>query len=210
MSELMDLNKNYQRFLRNLKKFPKADQSIIKKAYQLARKSHSGQKRDEGPPYIIHPIRMANILIEELKIKDPLIIAAALLHDVVEDTAATLKNIKETFGSRVYRLVRDVTRWRPKNETEAQKKKSKKKYFSKVMEEDEESRLVKVVDLLDNLRSWPFIPNDSPSQEKFRRWSQEARLYYLPLAKKTNNYIYQGMKKIVKSSKKYVLQPKRF
>lgn len=202
MTEFMNLKKNYLRFLKNLKKFSKQEQNIIKNAYRVARNSHARQRRDEGLPYIIHPIRIANILMTKFKEANPSVVAAALLHDVVEDTPVTITQIKKIFDHQTYQLVQGMTRSRPKNETEAQKRKSKKKNFRKIMMSNKELNLIKSIDILDNMRSWRFIAKGHPSEKKFKRWLEEAKLFYLPLAKQTDNYIYQEMRKALSLFKK--------
>ena len=80
----------------------------LNKAYEFALKAHKTQKRDEGVPYIIHPIAVADIL-SDLKL-DSATIATGLLHDTIEDTHATYETIKEEFGQEVADLVDGVTK----------------------------------------------------------------------------------------------------
>ena len=75
---------------------PKADLSIIERAYTVAEKAHRGQKRQSGEPYITHPVAVAQILAD-LGI-GPQTLAAALLHDTVEDTAYSLDELRSEFG----------------------------------------------------------------------------------------------------------------
>ena len=77
--------------------------NTLEKAYDFALKAHEKQKRDEGSPYIIHPIAVANILTD-LKL-DSATIATGLLHDTIEDTHATYKTIEKEFGKEVADLV---------------------------------------------------------------------------------------------------------
>ncbi|MDR2038804.1 MAG: HD domain-containing protein, partial [Bacteroidales bacterium] len=81
----------------------------IREAYELAYKAHLPQKRNSGEPYILHPIAVARIIGEELKLGTNSIIAA-LLHDVVEDTPYTIDQIQEQFGDDVAFLVQAVTK----------------------------------------------------------------------------------------------------
>ena len=89
-NDLVDKVKTYNKFVN-----PKT----LTKAYDFAVKAHEKQKRDEGSPYIIHPVAVANILTE-LKL-DSATIATGLLHDTIEDTHATYQTIKEEFGLEV-------------------------------------------------------------------------------------------------------------
>ena len=87
---------------------PNADTDLIRRAYELADAAHSGQKRISGEDYIIHPLAVAKILTE-LQIDD-ITISAAILHDVVEDTTHTLKEMRELFGDEVAMLIDGVTK----------------------------------------------------------------------------------------------------
>ena len=85
-----------------------ADKELILRAYQMAEKAHTGQKRASGEPYIIHCVAVAAILAE-LEVP-PAIIAAGLLHDTVEDTTITLEDIRREFNDEIARLVDGVTK----------------------------------------------------------------------------------------------------
>ena len=85
-----------------------ADQEVLLKAYAYAEEAHANQKRASGEPYFIHPCAVAEILID-LGL-DAATIAAALLHDVIEDTDVTAEDIKKEFGEEVLTLVASVTK----------------------------------------------------------------------------------------------------
>lgn len=187
----------------NIKSFSERDKDEILKAYKLARVSHQKQKRDEGTPYIIHPLQMASNLIEELGVKDYEVICASLLHDVVEDTSLKLSEIKENFGPRVEKLIRNLTRDK-KGETNNNKYDNKYKYFLKVMKMDKEAKQIKACDYLDNVRSWPFIPKNHPSTKKFERWFREAETMYLPLARSVNFDLTDKLNKALINAKRVV------
>ena len=93
-SELIDKIKSYNRFLNS---------DSLNKAYSFALDAHQNQKRDEGVPYIIHPVAVANILTE-LKL-DSATIATGLLHDTIEDTDTDFDSIKDRFGKNSYDLL---------------------------------------------------------------------------------------------------------
>ena len=97
--ELINKIKSYNKFL---------NPETLTKAYDFALKAHKTQKRDEGVPYINHPLAVANILTE-LKL-DSATIATGLLHDTIEDTHATYNTIKNEFGREVADLVDGVTK----------------------------------------------------------------------------------------------------
>ena len=89
---------------------PKCDIDLIKKAYEFADLNHKNQQRVSGEKYIIHPLNVAYILAE-LELDDSTI-AAALLHDVVEDTEVTHENIVSEFGKEIADMVDGVTKLR--------------------------------------------------------------------------------------------------
>ena len=98
-NDLINKVKSYNKFL---------NPETLSKAYDFAVKAHEKQKRDEGSPYIIHPVAVANILTE-FKL-DSATIATGLLHDTIEDTFATYETIKNEFGKEVADLVDGVTK----------------------------------------------------------------------------------------------------
>ena len=99
----------YEELIESIKKYhPSADTSLVEKAYKWAFDSHQGQVRKSGEPYIAHPLCVA-IILAELEM-DKETIAAGLLHDVLEDTAATKEELEEEFGAEVLLLVDGVTK----------------------------------------------------------------------------------------------------
>lgn len=94
------------------KRFDAEGMRLVHEAYELARSAHSLQRRKSGEPYILHPLAVARIVGVDLE-QDARMVAAALLHDVVEDTPYTLADITGRFGSEVAALVNVVTK-RPK------------------------------------------------------------------------------------------------
>ena len=102
-------DKLYDILVEKIKKYhPSTDLTTIEKAYEVAREAHKDQKRKSGEPYIIHPLCVAIILAElELDMES---IAAGLLHDVIEDTAISEKELEKTFGSEIVHLVDGVTK----------------------------------------------------------------------------------------------------
>ena len=87
---------------------PKADTSLIERAYQVALSAHSGQTRKSGEPYIHHPMAVATIVARQGL--DDITVAAALLHDAVEDTPVDLADLERDFGSEVAMIVDGVTK----------------------------------------------------------------------------------------------------
>ena len=166
--DLIDKVKMYNKFL---------NPETLTKAYDFALKAHEKQKRDEGSPYIIHPIAVANILTE-LKL-DSATIATGLLHDTIEDTHATYKTIENEFGKEVADLVDGVTKI---SEFENQAiSNSKAENFRKLIlatSKDIRVLLVKLADRLHNMRTIKFLINE----EKRVRKAKETMEIYAPLA----------------------------
>ena len=167
-NELIDKVKSYNKFL---------DPKTLSKAYDFALKAHEKQKREEGSPYIIHPVAVANILTE-LKL-DSATIATGLLHDTIEDTHATYKTIEEEFGREVADLVEGVTKI---SEFENQAiSNSKAENFRKLIlatSKDIRVLLVKLADRLHNMRTMHFVSD----KEKQIRKAKETMEIYSPLA----------------------------
>ena len=167
-NELIDKVKSYNKFL---------DPETLSKAYDFALKAHEKQKREEGSPYIIHPVAVANILTE-LKL-DSATIATGLLHDTIEDTHATYKTIEEEFGREVADLVEGVTKI---SEFENQAiSNSKAENFRKLIlatSKDIRVLLVKLADRLHNMRTMHFVSD----KEKQIRKAKETMEIYSPLA----------------------------
>ena len=131
---------------------PSADLNLIRKAYEFAKKAHSGQHRVSGELFIFHPLEVAKILADlEL---DLTTIAAGLLHDVVEDTQYTIDDIQTNFGSEIALLVDGVTKLGKlefKTKEEQQAENLRKMFFA--MAKDIRIILIKLADRLHNMRT---------------------------------------------------------
>ncbi len=135
-----------------LEYFPKADISLIQKAYLFSKKAHEGQFRRSGEPYISHPVGVSEILAE-LKLDLPTIMTG-LLHDTVEDTEVTLEDIEHNFGPVVAELVDGVTKITQlsfRNTHEKQSENVRKMIVA--MGKDVRVILVKLADRLHNMRT---------------------------------------------------------
>jgi len=201
MDEFLDTKKQEARLRQLIKDFSVPDKKLINQALKLAKEKHAGQERKEGGPYVIHPIRVACCLIEEVGIREPEAICAALLHDTIEDTDLSLKELTQKFGERIKKIVLVLTRAKAKDETEQNRYERKYQHFLKIMKADEKVKIVKACDWLDNMRSWLFISQNSPSVKKLPRWFKEAETMYLPLAKSVNSRIAEKMKEILSKVK---------
>jgi guanosine-3',5'-bis(diphosphate) 3'-pyrophosphohydrolase len=153
---------------------PKADVALIERAYAAAEKAHSGQKRKSGEPYITHPVAVAQILAD-LGIGAKTI-AAALLHDTVEDTDYTLDLVRADFGDEIAMLVDGVTKLdKLKYGDSAQAETVRKMVVA--MSKDIRVLVIKLADRLHNARTWGFVPEESA-----KRKAQETLEIYAPLA----------------------------
>ncbi len=155
---------------------PQSDVDLIDRAYRFSEKMHDGQMRKSGDPYFIHPASVAGI-IADMKL-DTASVCAALLHDVVEDTDVTEKDIEQQFGSEVAFLVDGVTKLGKVNF--ASKEDRQAESFRKMlvaMARDIRVLLVKLADRLDNMRTLEHMKIDS--RERIARETMEI---YAPLA----------------------------
>ena len=164
-----------ERILRALRQTnPRADVAIVERAYQVAKAAHEGQLRKSGEPYITHPLAVAEILVE-LGIGAKTI-AAALLHDTVEDTAYTLDAVTRDFGAEIGLLVDGVTKLdRLKLGEDAQAETVRKMVVA--MSKDIRVILIKLADRLHNARTWGFVESESAERK-----ARETLEIYAPLA----------------------------
>ncbi|WP_344069628.1 bifunctional (p)ppGpp synthetase/guanosine-3',5'-bis(diphosphate) 3'-pyrophosphohydrolase [Microbacterium sediminicola] len=153
---------------------PRGDVSIIERAYAVAARAHAGQKRQSGEPYITHPLAVAQILAE-LGL-GPKAIAAALLHDTVEDTGYGLDTLTAEFGDEVAMLVDGVTKLDKVKYGESAQAETVRKMIV-AMSRDIRVLLIKLADRLHNARTWGFVP-----PEKARKKATETLEIYAPLA----------------------------
>ena len=132
------------------------DRNFIKRAFFLAKEAHQGVRRRSGEPYLLHPIAVAKIVIEEIGLGVKSVIAA-LLHDVVEDTEYTLEDISRIFGAKIASMVDGLTKMAGvyKNDTTEQAE-----YFRKVLltlSDDVRVIIIKIADRLHNMRTLEFM-----------------------------------------------------
>lgn len=153
---------------------PKADVGIIEQAYAAAELAHRGQLRRSGEPYITHPVAVAQILAD-LGI-GPKTLAAALLHDTVEDTEYTLDRLRSDFGDEIAMLVDGVTKLdKLKYGDSAQAETVRKMVVA--MSKDIRVLVIKLADRLHNARTWGFVPAESAMRK-----ARETLEIYAPLA----------------------------
>src|SRR5579884_4062087 len=155
---------------------PNDDLAVLRNAYLLCQEKHQGQKRLSGEPYITHPLEVTNILAD-LRL-DTVCLAAGMLHDVVEDTSASIDALKQQFGPEVARIVEGVTkisRIHFLSPEEQQAENFRKMLLAMV--DDVRVVLVKLADRLHNMRTLEYLP-----PEKQRRIAHETLEIYAPIA----------------------------
>ncbi len=153
---------------------PKADLSVIERAYAVAEQAHRGQLRKSGDPYITHPVAVATILAELGM--TPSTLVAALLHDTVEDTDYSLDELRADFGPEVAMLVDGVTKLDKVTFGEAAQAETVRKMVV-AMSRDIRVLVIKLADRLHNARTWKFVPTESA-----QRKARETLEIYAPLA----------------------------
>jgi GTP diphosphokinase / guanosine-3',5'-bis(diphosphate) 3'-diphosphatase len=187
---------------------PSADMALLERAYRFAADAHEGLYRKSGEPYIIHPLATASILATMQL--DNETIAAALLHDVPEDTARTLAEVEQEFGPTIARLVDGVTklgqvRWPTaddvvQQQAEVQAESLRKMFLAMV--DDVRVVLVKLADRLHNMRTLSALP-----PHKQQRIARETLEIYAPLANRLG--IWQIKSELEDLAFRY-LEPERY
>ncbi len=157
---------------------PRGDHDLVLRAYYYARDAHAGQTRASGEPYVSHSVAVASILVG-LRL-DAATIAAALLHDVPEDTAHTIDDIREAFGPEIASLVDGVTKlgrieWKSREERQAE---NLRKMFL-AMASDIRIILIKLADRVHNMRTLEHLPD-----WKQKRTARETLEIYAPLTER--------------------------
>ncbi|MFT3799022.1 RelA/SpoT family protein [Microbacterium sp.] len=178
---------------------PKGDLAIVERAYQTAERAHATQKRQSGEPYITHPLAVAQILAE-LGL-GPRAIAAALLHDTVEDTDYRLDQLSAEFGDEVAMLVDGVTKLDKVKYGDAAQAETVRKMIV-AMSKDIRVLLIKLADRLHNARTWGFVP-----PEKAAKKATETLEIYAPLAHRLG---IQAVKSELEDLSFAVLHPKLY
>ena len=167
-NQLINEIKSYNRFL-NVDK--------VNKAFNFALEAHQNQKREEGVPYIIHPVAVAKILTD-LKL-DSATITTGLLHDTIEDTKVTYESVKKEFGEEVANLVEGVTKISAlENKASSDSKAENFRKLILATSKDIRVLLVKLADRLHNMRTIQFLKD----KDKTIRKAKETMEIYAPLA----------------------------
>ncbi len=157
--------------------YPDADTDTVERAYIYSAKVHEGQRRLSGEPYLSHPLEVANILAD-MKL-DTISIACGLLHDVVEDTHATIEDIRRMFGEDAARIIAGVTKISTLSfETARARQAENIRQMILAMANDIRVILIKLADRLHNIRTLMFHQSD----KKRKSIAQETLDIYAPIA----------------------------
>src|SRR5688500_2108246 len=180
---------------------PKSPTALISRAYAEAANAHTGQLRNSGEPYIEHPLSVA-MIVAELGLDD-VTIAAALLHDAVEDTLLSLDDIRGTFGNEVADIVDGVTKLeRVRFDSKEEQQAATMRKMLVAMAKDLRVLLIKLADRLHNMRTIAAMPTSKQS-----RTAQETLDIYAPLAHRLGM---QDMKQQLEDLAFAALYPKRY
>jgi guanosine-3',5'-bis(diphosphate) 3'-pyrophosphohydrolase len=153
---------------------PSSDADLVRRAYVFSAAAHRGQTRRNGEPYLVHPLEVSYI-VAELRL-DTASVCAALLHDTVEDTVATVDDIKAQFGPDVAFLVDGVTKLEKLNFNSAEEAAAEN--FRKMliaMSRDLRVILVKLADRLHNMRTLTHLAPEKQRRIAARRWTSSPR-----------------------------------
>jgi len=177
--------REYRALLRALKqRLKKGDKGLVRRAFEIAADAHKDMRRKSGEPYILHPLAVARIVVEEIGLGVTSSICA-LLHDVVEDTEITLEEITHEFGARYAKLIDGLTKISNvvdlKADTTIQAENFRKILLT--LADDPRVILIKLADRLHNMRTL-----GSMSREKQLKISSETTYIYSPLAHRLGLY----------------------
>lgn len=172
----------YRNLLRSIQSLmSKEDRVNIRLAYEMAVRAHSEQRRKSGEPYILHPIEVARICVEEIGL-GPTAVICALLHDVVEDTEVSLNDIRSHFGERIAMIVDGLTKLDSAFNAESPQAENFRKVLS-TLKDDVRVVLIKMADRLHNLRTIGSMP-----YHKQIKIAAETTYIYAPLAHRLGLY----------------------
>jgi guanosine-3',5'-bis(diphosphate) 3'-pyrophosphohydrolase len=176
--------REYRSLLRALKlRLKKGDKKLVRRAFEISAEAHKHMRRKSGEPYILHPLAVAKIVVEEIALGVTSVICA-LLHDTVEDTEVTLKEIEMEFGSTCAKIVEGLTKI--SNVVESKDTTQQAENFKKILltlADDPRVILIKIADRLHNMRTL-----DSMSRDKQLKISSETSFLYAPLATRLGLY----------------------
>lgn len=205
--EKKEILRHYRGLLRVLKsKLKPGDKELLRTAFEMAAEAHETMRRKSGEPYILHPIAVAKICVEEIGLGIRSTICA-LLHDTVEDTDVTLQDIQREFGPEVTKIVDGLTKISTVMDTNSTQQAENFKKILLTLTDDPRVILIKLADRLHNMRTL-----GSMKREKQLKISSETVYVYAPLAHRMGLYTIKtemedlAMKYMEPDTYKYIAQ----
>lgn len=181
--EKKEILRQYRALLRGLRtKLKKGDRELVRRAFEIAVEAHKTMRRKSGEPYILHPLAVAMICVEEIGLGVRSTICA-LLHDTVEDTDVTLEQIQSEFGVEMSKIVDGLTKISSAIDTNTSQQAENFKKILLTLTDDPRVILIKLADRLHNMRTL-----DSMKKEKQLKISSETVWVYAPLAHRMGLY----------------------
>ncbi|MBC7511841.1 MAG: bifunctional (p)ppGpp synthetase/guanosine-3',5'-bis(diphosphate) 3'-pyrophosphohydrolase, partial [Ferruginibacter sp.] len=181
--EKKEILRQYRGLLKELKpKLKPGDKELLRTAFEIAAEAHKTMRRKSGEPYILHPLAVARICVEEIGLGIRSTICA-LLHDTVEDTDITLQDIQREFGAEITKIVDGLTKISTVMDTNTSQQAENFKKILLTLTDDPRVILIKLSDRLHNMRTM-----DSMKREKQLKISSETVYVYAPLAHRMGLY----------------------
>ena len=175
--------REYRALLKGLKsRIKPGDRKIIRQAFEMAAEAHKSMRRKSGEPYILHPLAVARICVEEIGLGVRSSICA-LLHDTVEDTDITLEDVQREFGNEIAKIVDGLTKISTVVDVNASQQAENFRKILLTLTDDPRVIIIKLADRLHNMRTM-----DSMKGEKQLKISSETVYVYAPLAHRMGLY----------------------
>lgn len=181
--EKKEILRHYRALLKSLRaKLKRGDKELVRQAFEMAAEAHKTMRRKSGEPYILHPVAVATICVEEIGLGVRSTICA-LLHDTVEDTDITLEDIEREFGSEIARIVDGLTKISNVIDTNSSQQAENFKKILLTLTDDPRVILIKLADRLHNMRTLDYM-----KREKQLKIASETIWVYAPLAHRMGLY----------------------
>jgi guanosine-3',5'-bis(diphosphate) 3'-pyrophosphohydrolase len=181
--EKKEILRRYRLLLRTLRpKLKRGDKELVRLAFEMSVEAHKTMRRKSGEPYILHPLAVAQICVEEIGLGVRSTICA-LLHDTVEDTDLTLEDVEREFGNEIARIVDGLTKISNVMDTNSSQQAENFKKILLTLTDDPRVILIKLADRLHNMRTLDFM-----KREKQLKIASETIWVYAPLAHRMGLY----------------------
>ena len=181
--ERKEILRHYRALLRSLRpKLKKGDKELVRHAFEMAAEAHKTMRRKSGEPYILHPLAVAMICVEEIGLGVRSTICS-LLHDTVEDTDLTMEEIEHDFGGEIARIVDGLTKISGIIDTSSSQQAENFKKILLTLTDDPRVILIKLADRLHNMRTLDYM-----KREKQLKIASETVWVYAPLAHRMGLY----------------------